>query len=106
MSDSDYFVHESARVDTPCEIGSGTKVWHFSHVMAGVRIGHSCNLGQNVHIDADVEIGNRCKIQNNVSLYDGVKPIRVDDGVAAVPAAVQFLRDLVGDAGGVFVRTD
>jgi len=85
MSDSDYFVHESARVDTPCEIGSGTKIWHFSHVMAGVRIGHNCNLGQNVYIDADVEIGNRCKIQNNVSIYDGVT---LEDDVFLGPSCV------------------
>ena len=85
MSDSDYFVHESACVDAPCEIGNGTRIWHFSHVMSGVRIGHDCNLGQNVYIDADVQIGNRCKIQNNVSVYKGVV---LEDGVFCGPSAV------------------
>ena len=85
MSDNDYFVHESACVDTPCEIGSGTRIWHFSHVMPGVRIGQGCNLGQNVYVDADVQIGNRCRIQNNVSVYKGVV---LEDGVFCGPSAV------------------
>ena len=67
----DYFVHESAYVDEPCEIGAGTKIWHFSHIMKNSRIGANCNLGQNVCVSPDVTIGNNCKIQNNVSLYTG-----------------------------------
>lgn len=66
-----YFVHESSYVDEPCEIGEGTKIWHFSHVMKNVRIGKRCVLGQNVHIANDVMIGDNVKIQNNVSVYTG-----------------------------------
>ena len=69
----DYFVHESSYVDEPCEIGAGTKIWHFSHVMKNCRIGSNCNLGQNVCISPDVVIGNNCKIQNNVSIYTGAR---------------------------------
>jgi len=65
-------IHESAWVDEPCEIGEGTRIWHFSHVMAGARIGRRCNLGQNVVISPDVQIGDNVKIQNNVSVYTGV----------------------------------
>lgn len=67
-----YFVHESSYVDEPCEIGEGTKIWHFSHVMSNCRIGQNCNIGQNVVISPDVTIGNNVKIQNNVSVYTGV----------------------------------
>jgi UDP-2-acetamido-3-amino-2,3-dideoxy-glucuronate N-acetyltransferase len=69
--DKPYFVHESAYVDEPCEIGAGTKIWHFSHVMANCKIGRKCILGQNVHVASGVIIGDNVKIQNNVSLYDG-----------------------------------
>lgn len=68
----DVFVHESAYVDEPCEIGEGTKIWHFTHVMKNCRIGRKCNIGQNVVVSPDVTIGDGCKIQNNVSLYTGV----------------------------------
>jgi len=67
-----YFVHESSYVDEPCEIGEGTKIWHFSHVMKDTKIGKKCNIGQNVVISPGVEIGNFVKIQNNVSIYTGV----------------------------------
>ena len=67
----DYFVHESAYVDQPCEIGAGTKIWHFSHVMSGSRLGQRCNIGQNVVISPDVVLGNNVKVQNNVSIYTG-----------------------------------
>jgi len=70
--DSGVFVHESAYVDEPSEIGAGTKIWHFSHVLAGSKIGSECTLGQNVVIGPNVSIGDRCRIQNNVSVYDGV----------------------------------
>jgi UDP-2-acetamido-3-amino-2,3-dideoxy-glucuronate N-acetyltransferase len=66
-----YFKHESAFVDEPCAIGEGTKIWHFSHVMKGAKIGNDCILGQNVHIANDVVIGNHVKIQNNVSVFTG-----------------------------------
>ncbi|GAQ24563.1 acyltransferase [Tepidanaerobacter syntrophicus] len=68
----DYFVHESSYIDEPCEIGRGTKIWHFSHVMQNAKIGENCNIGQNVVISPNVVIGNNVKIQNNVSVYTGV----------------------------------
>lgn len=64
--------HESSYVDEGCEIGKGTKIWHFSHVMSGCTIGEDCNIGQNVVISPDVVLGRNCKIQNNVSVYTGV----------------------------------
>jgi UDP-2-acetamido-3-amino-2,3-dideoxy-glucuronate N-acetyltransferase len=66
-----YFVHESCYVDSPCEIGPGTKIWHFTHVMKNSKIGANCNIGQNVVVSPDVTIGNNVKIQNNVSVYTG-----------------------------------
>lgn len=72
MSDKDYFIHSSSFVDDPCEIGSGTKIWHFSHIMSNCKIGENCNIGQNVVISPDVVLGNGVKIQNNVSVYTGV----------------------------------
>lgn len=68
----EYFAHETVVVDAPCQIGKGTKVWHFSHIMANSQIGENCNIGQNVVISPQVVIGNNCKIQNNVSVYTGV----------------------------------
>jgi len=68
----DYFVHESSYVDEGAEIGAGTKVWHFCHIMPGAHIGERCNIGQNVLVSTDVTLGNNVKIQNNVSLYTGV----------------------------------
>ncbi|MBR5217618.1 MAG: N-acetyltransferase [Oscillospiraceae bacterium] len=67
-----YFVHESSYVDEGCQIGEGTKVWHFSHIMKGCTIGKHCNIGQNVVISPDVVLGDGCKVQNNVSVYTGV----------------------------------
>lgn len=66
-----YFVHESTYVDQPADIGEGTSIWHFSHVMKNCRIGNGCNIGQNVVISPHVVIGNHVKIQNNVSVYTG-----------------------------------
>jgi UDP-2-acetamido-3-amino-2,3-dideoxy-glucuronate N-acetyltransferase len=80
-----YFKHESAFVDEPCEIGDGTKIWHFSHVQKGAKIGNSCVLGQNVNIANNVSIGNFCKIQNNVSIYEGVT---LEDYVFCGPSMV------------------
>ena len=68
----DYFKHESSYVDDGCSIGKGTKIWHFSHIMSGCRIGEGCNIGQNVVISPDIVLGNNVKVQNNVSLYTGV----------------------------------
>lgn len=67
-----YFAHESAIIDNGCEIGEGTKIWHFSHIMTGCKIGKNCNIGQNVVVSQGVEMGNNVKVQNNVSLYTGV----------------------------------
>jgi len=81
----DYFVHESSYVDDGVEIGGGTKIWHFSHVLSGSSIGENCNIGQNVVIGPDVTIGNGCKIQNNVSIYKGVT---LEDEVFCGPSMV------------------
>jgi len=78
-------IHESAFVDDPCEIGAGTRIWHFAHVLPRTRIGRDCSLGQNVMVGPDVSIGDRCKIQNNVSLYAGVT---LEDGVFCGPSCV------------------
>ena len=72
MDTKNYFVHESSYVDEPCQIGKGTKIWHFSHVMKNAVIGENCNIGQNVVVSPDVQLGNNVKIQNNVSVYTGV----------------------------------
>jgi UDP-2-acetamido-3-amino-2,3-dideoxy-glucuronate N-acetyltransferase len=80
-----YFVHESSYVDEPVEIGEGTKIWHFSHVMCNVRIGAHCSIGQNVFIASNVVIGSNVKIQNNVSVYEGVV---LEDDVFCGPSMV------------------
>ena len=67
-----YEAHPTAVIDDGCQIGEGTHIWHFSHIMSGCRIGKYCNIGQNVVISPGVEIGNQVKIQNNVSVYTGV----------------------------------
>lgn len=72
MSEKTYYAHPSAVIDEGCEIGSGTKIWHFCHVMGGARLGENCSIGQNVFIANDVALGNNVKVQNNVSLYTGV----------------------------------
>jgi UDP-2-acetamido-3-amino-2,3-dideoxy-glucuronate N-acetyltransferase len=68
----DYFAHEKAVIDSGCTIGSGTKIWHFSHIMSGCSIGNNCNIGQNVVVSPGVTLGNNVKVQNNVSIYTGV----------------------------------
>ena len=69
---NDFFAHETAVIDEGCEIGAGTKIWHFSHIMPGCKIGEKCNIGQNVVVSPDVVLGKNVKIQNNVSIYTGV----------------------------------
>ena len=69
---SNYFSHETAIIDANSSIGEGTKIWHFSHIMANCKIGEGCNIGQNVVISPEVELGNNVKVQNNVSIYTGV----------------------------------
>lgn len=72
MNSGNYFAHETAVIDPGCEIGDGTKIWHFSHIMTGCRIGKGCNIGQNVVVSPEVVLGNNVKVQNNVSIYTGV----------------------------------
>jgi len=80
-----YFQHESAYVDEPCEIGDGTKIWHFSHIQSGARIGRNCSFGQNCNVGNDVVIGSNVKVQNNVSIYTGTL---VEDDVFLGPSCV------------------
>jgi UDP-2-acetamido-3-amino-2,3-dideoxy-glucuronate N-acetyltransferase len=80
-----YFKHESAYVDEPCEIGAGTKIWHFCHVMQGARIGANCSFGQNCLVSPGVVIGDNVKVQNNVAIYTGTI---VEDDVFLGPSCV------------------
>ena len=70
--EKEYFIHPTAVVDEPVEMGKGTKIWHFTHIMSGARIGENCIIGQNVFIGSGAVLGNNIKVQNNVSIYDGV----------------------------------
>jgi UDP-2-acetamido-3-amino-2,3-dideoxy-glucuronate N-acetyltransferase len=79
------FIHPTAVIDEGAEIGTGSKIWHFSHVLGGSKIGENCNIGQNVVIGPDVTIGGQCKIQNNVSVFKGVT---LEDGVFCGPSMV------------------
>jgi UDP-2-acetamido-3-amino-2,3-dideoxy-glucuronate N-acetyltransferase len=79
------FIHASAVIDPDCKVENGTKIWHFSHILSGSRIGKNCNIGQNVVVGPDVTIGRNCKIQNNVSVYKGVT---LEDGVFCGPSMV------------------
>lgn len=72
MPEKNYFAHETAVIDEGCEIGAGTKIWHFSHIMPHCKIGENCNIGQNVVISPEVVLGKNVKVQNNVSIYTGV----------------------------------
>ena len=83
--EADYFIHETGLVDSGATIGSGTKIWHFSHVLGGTEIGKKCNIGQNVVIGPNVRMGDGCKIQNNVSIYDSVT---LEDDVFCGPSMV------------------
>lgn len=80
-----FFAHPSAVIDPGANIGSGTKIWHFCHVMPSARIGRDCSLGQNVFVAGAAVVGDRCRIQNNVSLYDGVE---LEDEVFVGPSVV------------------
>ena len=82
---NEYIAHESAVIDEGCFIGKGTRIWHFSHLMTGCRVGENCNIGQNVVISPEVILGNRVKVQNNVSVYTGVT---CDDDVFLGPSCV------------------
>lgn len=80
-----YYVHPTAVIDEPCEIGAGTKIWHFSHIMKNAKIGRNCIFGQNCHVAENVKIGNGVKVQNNVSIYTGTI---IEDYVFLGPSCV------------------
>jgi UDP-2-acetamido-3-amino-2,3-dideoxy-glucuronate N-acetyltransferase len=80
-----YFVHSTAVIDDNVAIGEDTKIWHFTHILSGSKVGNRCNLGQNVMVGPEVSIGNNCKLQNNVSVYQGVT---LEDGVFCGPSMV------------------
>jgi len=103
MNDKKYYINEHAVVDDNVEIGEGTKIWHFTHVQSGAKIGKKCVLGQNVNVANNVTIGNFVKIQNNVSVYEGVT---LEDYVFCGPSMVftnilgrkvEFVEDLMGE---------
>jgi UDP-2-acetamido-3-amino-2,3-dideoxy-glucuronate N-acetyltransferase len=81
----EYYAHPTAVIDEGCEIGKGTKIWHFSHIMPHCKIGENCNIGQNVVISPDVVLGRNVKVQNNVSIYTGVQ---CEDDVFLGPSMV------------------
>jgi UDP-2-acetamido-3-amino-2,3-dideoxy-glucuronate N-acetyltransferase len=81
----DFFAHPTAVIDEGCQIGTGTKIWHFCHIMTSCTLGKGCNIGQNVVISPNVKLGNNVKVQNNVSLYTGVV---CEDDVFIGPSAV------------------
>lgn len=83
--DQPFFAHPTAVIDEGCEIGAGTKIWHFSHIMPNCKIGENCNIGQNVVVSPEVVLGNNVKVQNNVSIYTGVK---CEDDVFLGPSMV------------------
>ncbi|MFW6277745.1 MAG: DapH/DapD/GlmU-related protein, partial [Prolixibacteraceae bacterium] len=85
MNSGKYFAHETAVIDSGCTIGSGTKIWHFSHIMPDCVVGENCNIGQNVVISPRVVLGKNVKVQNNVSVYTGVI---CDDDVFLGPSMV------------------
>ena len=72
MKQQNYYAHTTAIIDEDCEIGEGVKIWHFTHLTSGCKIGDGCSLGQNVFVGANVVLGTNVKVQNNVSIYDGV----------------------------------
>ena len=82
---NNYFLHESSFADEGAQIGEGTKIWHFCHIMSGAKIGKNCSLGQNVNVGSRAVIGDRVKIQNNVSVYDDVI---IEDDVFCGPSCV------------------
>jgi len=85
LSDKNYFIHETAIIDQNVSIGDDTKIWHFSHIQKGAKIGNNCTFGQNVNIGKNVKIGNYCKVQNNVSIFEGIE---LEDYVFCGPSMV------------------
>lgn len=90
MADNNYYKHETAIIDDNVTIGPNSKIWHFSHIQSGAKIGESCSLGQNVNVSNNVSIGSHVKVQNNVSIYEGVT---IEDYVFCGPSCV-FTNDL------------
>ncbi|BCD67948.1 DapH/DapD/GlmU-related protein [Nitratiruptor sp. YY09-18] len=82
---SKFFVHESAYIDEPVQIGEGTKIWHFCHILSNTIIGENCSFGQNCVVGPNVKIGNNVKVQNNISIYEGVE---IEDDVFLGPSMV------------------
>lgn len=113
MQEKNYFAHETAVIDEGCQIGKGTRIWHFCHVMPGAKLGENCNLGQNVLVSSDVVLGNNVKVQNNVSIYTGVTceddvflgPSMVFTNIVNPRSAVvrkeQYVRTLVGRGASI-----
>lgn len=87
---ANYLIHPTSIVDDDVEIGEGTRIWHFSHIQKGARIGEKCSFGQNVNVSNNVKIGNGVKVQNNVSIYQGIE---LEDYVFCGPSCV-FTNDL------------
>ncbi len=85
MSEAKFFFHPTAIIESGSEIGEGTSIWHFSHIMPGCKIGSKCTIGQGIYVDRDVNIGNGVKIQNHVSIYTGVT---IEDDVFLGPSMV------------------
>ncbi|GAA4318157.1 acyltransferase [Compostibacter hankyongensis] len=113
MTEPTFYAHPSAIIDEGCEIGKGVKIWHFSHIMGGCRIGDGCNIGQNVVVSPEVVLGKNVKVQNNVSIYTGViceddvflGPSMVFTNVMNPRSAVnrrgQYLRTRVGKGASI-----
>jgi len=85
MNQPSFYVHESSYVDDNVEIGNGTKIWHFCHILSSAKIGESCIIGQNCMVGSNVSIGDRCKFQNNISIYTGVT---IEEEVFCGPSCV------------------
>ncbi len=98
---AEYFVHKTAVIDQPVDIGKGTKVWHFCHIMPNSRIGEHCSLGQNVFVASGVRLGNNVKVQNNVSIYEGVI---CEDDVFLGPSMV--FTNVINPRSGVVRRSE
>ena len=108
-----YFAHETAVIDTGCQIGEGTKIWHFSHLMSGAVLGKNCNIGQNVVVSPEVILGTNVKVQNNVSIYTGVTceddvflgPSMVFTNImnprSAVVRKEQYIKTIVGKGASI-----
>lgn len=99
--DSSVFVHETAIVDSGAQVGSETKIWHWTHVSSGAKIGKRCSLGQNVYVGNKVELGNNVKVQNNVSVYDNVY---IGDDVFCGPSMV--FTNVINPRSGVIRKSE